>query len=1720
MTITNISGNKVGSQQTSADELQKFIERNTVATQQLLRDAGLKVVYSPQSAFSLPGLALIHTHLRKQVNDVAMSKIEGLIALYGALSSTNSSKGFACVLTLYAKTHGQQSITGKLHELTNSLFSGYIPQSSESKPQWISDMSSGLHNWKLLVNSPSFGKISRVLTLLVTLGCIDSQSVTLGNFELFAVKAQERQATATDLFDALFDTVTYFAEGAYQCFLTGSLKPLLFSSSEVITMEEQYINLMTQWEYARNGNLTKFTDSSEAQFDKELTDLVDKLCDLYKTMPNGVEKKIIQQKWEALAKVKTEWVAVRVAGGLRAAPFACKVYGDSGVGKSTFSDLVMTTILKASGVPSTSEFIVTLNESDKYDSNYRSYITGIKLDDYGNAKSQFWEQAPSDQIIKIVNNLREYAVMADIANKGKITIEPKALVVTTNVEQLHAGVSSNNPISVLRRMHHHLELNVRPEYKTNNMLDSNKVIAEFGNLDQVNDIWLVTMKEPVPMAESGELSQQFSAWKIIKKDLSVNEYLNILYKDTQTHVKNQDCITTSFQEPSTLVNFCSECSQLTSTCSCSYEPHFGERIATHIADKVAKTTLDASILKLNVETKLEDLAVNSLVKSAKIWAESPYSSWTSWVPEQWMSHEYVQLAILASGEDYITTSVKQYVTRFIAFTFMMTYLFSCLSYSLVLPVLIIHAFFFMLCYSMIIRSKTNAYMKEISLRRDSLSVAFKSARDQHVQYACGFFAGLAVIYGACKIIKTLKASLTMQGALSPTTTEEIESRDRETNVWAEKAARQPNPFGFSTVEESEKITTSIGRLEVNGQFTGCFMISTNIVAIPAHVVPSSPSKAKIFYRGNAFTFVLNKDFVAYIDNADMVLCYVPNTGPLKDRLRQFLKEPIEGATMATMHGLMPDKTPFKTNFLWCRAGTAIHNGHTTFNGSHYTLKMNTFQGQCMSPILCESQRREILGFHIGGVTGQTRGCGMEILQGSLVTAIQTLKKLNSSTSIGAQASPMPSTIAGRPLITSTDVHRKCPTNFLEGERNISIYGSTTSSSFHASSVIDTPISATVAEVTGQPNLWGPPKFNNPVTLDNGHIDRQKWKPWFESLKYSCTPSGGFDPAVLQWASEDYKSDLFDTLNNQKEYWQQDIRPLTRIETVSGIDGKRFIDAMKSGTSMGLPFNGPKSAYLVDLPATPEHACPRTFKPEIWSLVDSLMQDCDENSSLWVVFLASLKDEPTPLTKDKVRVFQAAPVALQILIRMYFLPIARFLSVNPLLSECAVGINSHGPEWNALAEHMRRFGENRIIAGDFSKYDLSMPEQLTIAANQIFIDIASWSGNYTPVELNRMRVIAHAVCSPVVNFDGTLIRLNGSNPSGQNMTVYTNSVVNSLLHRMSFNDAYCEQERKIMTKQLGLDRPVRFRDICSLSTYGDDAKGSVREGYDKFNHIQMANFLRENGIGFTMPDKESEPKAFMTDDEADFLKRKNRFCPELNTTVGMLDEKSLFKSLHSINKSKVESPLSVSAQNIGSAMREWFFHGREVYDKRRAQMQMIADIHDLPVPELDLSFDDKILEQQTKYGYLPQAGKTNVPEVPYNIEAGSQDDDLSVLSESHLYQSEEELTDEVLSYLPNPIAEEYPIIHSSLGKGDLLYMSKGTFMVVEVKRVFGRHKRFTEKVRDQAIRYGNVMKALFPDCTVYSVIYTEHGFCIVDVQGEPTFPKEFAAVLDAADIYMA
>ncbi|APG76736.1 hypothetical protein 1 [Beihai picorna-like virus 9] len=1439
-------------------------------------------------------------------------------------------------------------------------------------------MKSLLVDWKLLVNSPSFSKISRVLTILATLGAIDAKKVCLGNFELFAVEAEKKHVTAFDCIDALVETIVYFAEGAYQCFLKGSVKPLLFSSSEVVKLEEKYIEKMGEWEFVRSGNLEKFTKKTESQFDKELNELIESLQQLYKTMPPGAEKKIVQQKWEKLSLVKNDFVATRVCGGLRKSPYCVKIYGDSGVGKSTLADLTMATVLKAMNLPATSDYIITLNETDKYMSSMRSYITGIKMDDYGNTKSDFWETSPSQWIITICNNIRSYAVMADIANKGKVSIEPGSLVITTNVEDLHAELCSFNSMSIIRRAHLHVKVDVLDEFKTNNMLDSDKVMEKFGSLDKINDIWKITIRKPLAKENDAQSFQAF----IDEAEMNIYDFLDLVAARARKHNETQSEIVSSFKDPSSMVDLCQRCGKCMQNCACldysisdsdsendeELSPQFGERLAYQIKQKLP-TPMDCKLKKLEIENSLEDMAIDLLMEKTKALLKTQYVCWESWIPSEWMDYDMVKKTIVWYGRDWIENELTLYRNRYAFTTVLLMYcmfrvfgLVPALSFGLCCWL------YFSICYAAVKIAKTNAYLDEVTKRRGTLSAAFVSARDNHVKYACGIFAGLSVLYGAVQLYKALKDTFSIQGKLNPKCVADIQERDAEVSPWANTTWTPPTSEKiFSHISEAgNALKKCMGEIIVGSSFSGAIILETHIVMVPGHIIPSETGMCTVNLNGSKLRFVLNPDMVYHIPNKDLALVYVPNCAPAK-RLYQFVaEEDLKMPISCTMFGLNKERNDWFSAKLFWQYASAISNGRCAMSGSYYDLSIPTFDGMCMSPIVTNSNVK-IVGFHIGGITGTEKGCGVSVTKECLEIAATKLLALNKSFIKGAEITPVPDTICNKNIAISEEVRKHCPSKFITGDCDIEVFGSVTGQSSYRSSVITTPISDVVAEVCGVPNQWGPPQFTTDVVNSKGDTVKARWKPWYASLEVCSKPCTGFDPVAVEKAMDDYMVDLKDKFDEQKELWIKDMRPLTNVEIVSGIDGKRFIDSMPTSTSMGYPIGGPKHRFIEDLPSTENNMCPRTFTKEVWDLYDDLVERADRGETLHQIFGASLKDEPTKVTKDKVRVFQAAPITLQIGIRKYFLPIARFLSTNPLVSECAVGINSHGPEWDELSRHMAKFGDDRIVAGDYSKYDLRMPAQLTLAAFEIMITIAQWSGNYTSVDINRMRILAHEVCTPLVAYDGTLMRFIGTNPSGQNMTVYANSVVNSMFHRLAFFHCYNDKELAEIGQTLALNRPARFRDLVAVSTYGDDAKGSVRRGYDKFNHISMADYLKENDMIFTMPDKESEPVAFMHRNDADFLKRKDRFDEDLGVYVGMLDEMSIFKSLHSILKSKAVTPEDVCGYNIESGLREWFYHGREVYELRRNQMKEIVERTGVYVRDLDKTFDDRIEDWKDKYG---------------------------------------------------------------------------------------------------------------------------------------------------------
>jgi hypothetical protein len=108
---------------------------------------------------------------------------------------------------------------------------------------------------------------------------------------------------------------------------------------------------------------------------------------------------------------------------------------------------------------------------------------------------------------------------------------------------------------------------------------------------------------------------------------------------------------------------------------------------------------------------------------------------------------------------------------------------------------------------------------------------------------------------------------------------------------------------------------------------------------------------------------------------------------------------------------------------------------------------------------------------------------------------------------------------------------------------------------------------------------------------------------------------------------------------------------------------------------------------------------------------------------------------------------------------------------------------------------------------------------------------------------------------------------------------------------------------------------------------------VREGCDWYNHTTISKRFSELGIEYTMADKEAESVPYIQIKDASFLKRTWRFDKEIGCHVAPLDHDSIEKMLMVWNRSKSISEGAQAIAVIESALGEYFFYGREIYDDK-------------------------------------------------------------------------------------------------------------------------------------------------------------------------------------------
>nr|APG77933.1 hypothetical protein 1 [Beihai picorna-like virus 22] len=1545
---------------------------------------------------------------------------------------------------LWIKGHFSQSIckmvAGYLKELLDnepSTQAGCL----EATPDWLRAVRDARMNWHMCRNNKAFGQVSKLLGLLVTMGMCEASKLTfkLNEFTVYAPKIQDKHASAFDLLDATFETVLFFVEGFYLCFTTGSIKPLLVSDHSALQLDEEYARIMSWWDLVKVGNLQRVQSVSDQEFERRLNDLSLNLKNLTNTL-TGFDKKLITDKYERILKMQNDFVTMKIASGVRHAPFALEVFGESSLGKTTFLDQLLDALCVSAGLPVGKQYRAAYNAGDKYMSNWTTDKTTLIFDDIANEKSNFVERPPTRAVLDVINNQMYYANKAELEAKGKCFVEPWLVAASTNKKDMDAYLYSNCPYSIQRRFVV-INIFVKEEFKRyvdgiDCGIDSNKV-RKYYTIDgeykppPFDDVWELTIETAVkPPTLTQTAHYKVVEWNGIKMErINMATMIQWACFHFKEHRANQAAILEGMRSRERGIEKCAvtDCPNIKGFCSehdvqtrC---PHCYcicfDDICTHCRDSSSdelweqagcqlgtKATVALGVLKAmafkkvpNLEIwkdRVEDKAAEALFSTGRKFIDQ--FEWVNLIPapifnsmydaadDSWQRdvYRFLYQDVLEQSFDQRIGTMRILVWGLIIYSFVFLVIQGYWQFSYIPGLLL---WWIYLNYVKGLRDAVERELLE-HLRHNTLNISqvVKAARTDVVKYLCFGGVGVAALYAlACWWRESNADKKETQGSLSPVTEAEVIARDKEKNVWTQVCTR---PLPMTKVSKTAMPSVLQGVIEKNlfccqmdidgpspGQMN-CLFTRSNVVLVPSHyfdmygdTLNCSMYSTDPYKSGGKFAARLERRASYHIPGTDIMMCYCPNGGSFRDLTKHF---PIGLADNVNFHMTYrhSDGRLLKAQGNAIGAKVAVSDNDKTYayDGYKYydTINISTFKGLCGAVLHSETQGSVIIGIHLAGVTGEPKGFAGAITQSQLEKGYVELRKKEGVLLTGT-AEKFEIQVLGKSVVDpDAKPHIKSPLNYMPHESQVQYFGSCPGMTTSKSEVKVTPISEHITDVCNVPNIYGPPKM------------KPEWFGWQKCLENLAIPAKPYEYSLLEQAVHDYKWDLLAVF--RRKLWSK-ARPLSDLENMSGIPGCKFIDAIKLGTSIGYPLSGEKRKYVYV--ATTQDELLGWYKMYGGQPTEQELErlGLDESHSFQVVkFIPEISEEIARiescyklgergypiakackkdeiLAKEKCRIFYGNAIALTFLIRKYYLPLLRVLQMNPLVSECAVGINSHGPEWEEFYQYVTKFGKDRLIGGDYGKYDQKLPAQLIIASLRILIDCASVC-DYTEEDLRIMEAMVGDIVYSIIAFNGDLIGLTeGTHISGNSLTVIINGICGSLNLRCYFYSDPSNEGK-------------RFRDNVALSTYGDDNIGSVSPEQHKFTIKGASEFLGRYGQTYTMPDKESELLDFLPESEFEFLKRKSVYHPALGMHIGALIDKSCFKMLHCFMRGK-GSPHTeevAAAMNIDTALSEWFNHGEATYEERRSQMKEVAKRAGIEMycTALDKSYATKVTEWKDTY----------------------------------------------------------------------------------------------------------------------------------------------------------
>lgn len=1520
-----------------------------------------------------------------------------LILMHGLFQSKNTIDRYIAVTT-FCKLRGSRfSFTMVVGQVFADIFGTYVSEKikvdkqykdladhvdeqiyvaqGEGAEDFFDAFRKYLNFYDSLKHTTIYKKIQKFTFYLLTLGLlsnvnIDFRSLKYSKAEEAAIKRTHQPGF--DMVHCMLDTVCFICERGIQLFKSGDYNVIFHSGGTY----EKWLNSATT--LIKNS---KFLNNPEAHginkfsFISELRDCIEKGKAIVKYTHNmdRAEKLYLQKMLNDLNMIEAEEMTRKSAQQPRKDPFAVLIHGSSNICKSQLKEILFSHYAKVFGLPDGDEFKYTRCPTDEYWSGFNTSQWCIVMDDIAFLKPNGEVDPTLSELLQVKNSVPYCPPQAALEDKGRTPVKAELLIATTNIKDLNLHAYFACPFAIARRMSYVISAVVKPEFVKNGfMADSTKIPATEPGMYM--DIWKFEVSVPIPESDV-EKDGQRTKYEVKYVFSDINDLTQWFIKAAKEHQESQSKASSALDSMRG-VEVCMKCYRNVKKCICdddSGDESFEETNQRNVAEWCSeRTCVDCNeypcVCKLYQSKKKYtpqgDIDTSDFTKwyrlklllLGKIIA-GEVNNYPLFVEEAWMSYSHIFLNNkIAIVNLFLILFYASYWVIFLmlllgllAFSYRYIFVFlhflaeahwgSYWKLSLAKRICTSELQSWKLIFRLAGNKIENMHFSDAGLKKlavflSSATVLLFLAKFLHRKrekpspkhfYEC---AGCETCDEWTKEEKEENAHLFICKDFNCARCKQFKAQGLTGSVPVPHDFEKPtfyyhDPYkitdldisGASKCSPSEQIHKYVIRNTAKFhikfddkdtiQASTAVNVKGNIWMLNKHIFKKYKSgilnvvfesvEQNVSRNMKGIRFV--EDSIIEIPDTDLCFMQLRALPPGPDISKYFTIDKIlDGCYAGVYHMISKSGDRSIRPVVNIRKGTDPAHLVPAYHG---VVNIPTEPGDCGS--LCVAKVGDatvILGMHVSG--NGFSGVYFQHISQKIIERI--LGKYEPQVDSG----DLPISAKGcyRELVP---LHPKSTIRWIE-KGTAEVMGSFAGyRPKHKSRVKKTFICEEIKKL-GYKDDYGPPDMS--------------WKPWNLALNDMTQPNHAFRESILKECEDAYVNDIFTELGdkiNSLEVYTQEV-------ALNGVDGVTFVDRINTGTSAGNPYKKSKKHFL----EMDENNHIVKLDSAIQERVDEIEECYSKGKRFHPQFCAHLKDEPTSYKKieaGKTRVFTGAEFAWSIVVRKFFLSHIRLIQNNPYVFEAMPGIVAQSVEWDNLYKHLTKFGKDTIIAGDYAKFDKKMAAPFILTAFKILIRMSEKAG-WPKDQLIVLWCIAMDTAFAHIDFNGDYIEIQG-NPSGHPLTVIINCIVNSLYMRYAF---------KLCTA-----RPVTlFKQFVALVTYGDDNTQGVSKLCPTYNHTRIAVALKLIGVIYTMADKEAESVPYIHIDDASFLKRKFVYDSDMDIVLAPLDSSSFDKMLTSYVDNGTLTPESHAICVIETAIREYFFYGKEVFHKKRDMFIKLVD----------------------------------------------------------------------------------------------------------------------------------------------------------------------------------